>query len=143
MKQETKNNIENMKQQNNPIVLQKTLFCCVSNKTSIEGFWKNKEGKVFVDNIEARSFLAIEEASFQNMKNLLFAKGEEAVFWKDCFGNAIIEDKEGKKEVLKTRITWIETRKPSSKYIEALLCFHAGFTVYQLEEEVFLVEVYK
>jgi len=143
MKRETRQKIEGMKQQKNPIVLQKVLFCIVQNKTAIEGFWKNEEGKVFIDNIEAKKFFAIEEESFRINKKLLFAIGEEAVFWKDVFGNAVIENKEGKKEVLKNRIAWIENKKPSKSFVEVLLKSFDGFTVYQLEEKVFLIETYK
>lgn len=132
-----------LKQSQNPIILSKQLFCVVQNETKVKGYWKNKEGKVFVDNIEIKSFFVIEEAHFQNTKKLLFSKGEEAVFFKDCNNNAIIETKEGNKTILHNRIAWIETKKPSKEYIETLLEQNEGFTVYQLEEEVFLIEIYK
>ena len=77
------------------------------------------------------------------MKQLLFAKGEEAIFYKDYNNNAIIETREGNKTKLVNRIAWIENKKPSKKFIKVLLQNNEGFTVYELEEEVFLIEVYK
>lgn len=143
MKIETKNKIETMKQQNNPLVLIQEVFIVVANETKTKGYWKNKEGKVFIDNIEVKRFFGIDFCYIQNLKNLLFASGEEAIFIKDCNNNAIIETREGNKTILRNRIAWIETRKPSQKYIEALLEQNEGFTIYELEEEIFLVEVYK
>lgn len=143
MKAEIEVKLECMKQQRNPVVLSKQLFCVVENETTVKGYWKNKEGKVFIDNIEVKSFFAIEEANFQRTKKLLFAKGEEAIFFKDYNNNAIIETRKGNKTKLVNRIAWIETRKPSKQFIETLLKQNEGFTVYELEAEVFLVEVYK
>lgn len=145
MKIETKNKIEGMKQNNNPIVLQQEVFVVVANETKTKGYWKNKEGKVYIDNIEIRKFLGIDFCYIQNLKNLLFSQGEECIFIKDKNNNAIIEDKEGNKTILKNRIAWIETKKPSNELIEVLLAqsFIDGFTVYELEEEVFLIEVYR
>jgi hypothetical protein len=120
----------------------KTLFCIVANKTDIEGFWKNKEGKVYKDYIVLKRFFAIEEEAFKVAKQLLFSIGEEAVFYKDKNNNAIIENKEGSKTILKQRIAWKETKKPSKAYIEALLQNNEGFTIYK-EEEGFKIELYK
>lgn len=135
--------IENMKQQNNPMVLSKEVFVVVANETKVKGYWKNKEGKVYIDNIEVKSFLGIDFCYIQNLKNLIFAQGEECIFTKDCNNNAIIEDKEGNKTILRNRIAWIETIKPSKDYINILLEQNEGFTIYELEEEVFLIETYK
>jgi len=143
MKISTQVKLAHMKQSNNPIVLSKRLFCVVANETKTKGYWKNEKGKVFVDNIELKSFFAIEEDVFNIAKKLLFSKGEEAVFYKDCNNNAIIENKEGKKTKFSKRIAWIEGSNPSKEYIEVLLQQHNGLTIYQLEEEVFLIEIYK
>lgn len=140
---ETKNTIECMKQQSNPIVLIQNVFVVVANETKTKGYWKNKEGKLYIDNIEVRSFFGIDFCYIQNLKALLFASGEEAIFLKDCNNNAIIETREGKKTKLVNRISWIENKKPSQAYIETLLISNEGLTIYQLEEEVFLIEIYK
>ena len=143
MKTQTIVKLENLKIDNTPLVLHKQLFCIVANETDIQGFWKDSKGKVYIDNIEVKELFAINEEAFKIAKKLLFAIGEEAVFYKQENNYAVIENKEGKKEVLKNRIAWLETRKPSSKYIEALLSFHNGLTIYKLEEAVYLIETYK
>jgi hypothetical protein len=141
----TENKIEAMKQQENPIVLQQEVFVVVANETKIKGYWKNEQGKVYIDNIEVKTFLGIDFCYIQNLKRLLFAQGEEAIFIKDCNNNAIIEDKQGNKTKLVNRISWIETKKPSKELIEVLLkqSFIDGFTVYELEEDVFVIEIYR
>ena len=143
MKIETSVKLHNMKIDKIPLVLIKTLFCVVQNETDIKGYWKDSEGKLYIDNIEAKQYGAINEEAFQNMKKLLFASGEEAVFYKDASNYAIIEGKYGSKDILKKRIAWIEEEGPSKEYIEVLLQQENGLTIYKLEEAVYLLEVYK
>jgi len=143
MKIETSVKLHNMKIDNIPLVLIKSLFCVVKEETDIKGYWKDKEGKLYIDNIVIKEYGAINEGAFQNMKSLLFASGEEAVFYKDASNYAIIEGKQGSKDILKKRIAWIENIAPSKEYIEVLLEQENGLTIYKLEEAVYLLEVYK
>jgi len=58
--------------------MENTIFKVVSYETNIKGYWQDNEGKVYIDNILQ---IKINNAyEFDNELNILFLKGEKAVF---------------------------------------------------------------
>lgn len=140
---QTKNLIlENLKIDYIPLVITSTLFNIVKHNTDIKGYWK-QGNKIYIDNIELVTFSAIDDFAFSNAKNILFKSGEKCIAYKNKYNELVIQYPKGNKDILRKRIAWIETRKPTKKYINALLTFHSGLTIYKLKDNTFLIEIYK
>ncbi len=135
--------LENMKINYNPLVLFNTLFNIVSYDTKIKGYWIDENGKVYIDNIELQNYPIIRNLEFLNAIKVLFSIGEKCVFYKDVYNQGVLRFPNRKWKVLKNRIAWLENKKPSQKYIKALLNQHSGLTIYNMWEEKYLIEIYK
>lgn len=135
--------LENLKIDYNPVVIVSTLFNVVQYETKVKGYWKDTEGKIYIDNIELKNYSAINDYAFRIAKQVLFSNGEKCIFYKNKYNEGVIQYPKGNKTILRKRIAWIENRKPSEKYISALLTFHEGLTVYELEDNKYLLEIYK
>lgn len=134
--------LENEKINYNPLVLVNRILMPIKHKTDIKGYWLDNN-KIYIDNIIVKSFFAIHTSEFYNQIKILFSQGELAIFYKNIHNEGIIIDKQGKKTILKNRIAYIENKKPSKKYIKALLIQHNGLTIYKLKDNKYLIEIYK
>lgn len=126
----------------NPLVLFNTIFNIVEHKTDIRGYWLDK-GKLYIDNIELLQYSIINYDSLLNKIHLMFADGEQAVFYKDFYNIGNIRYSNGSWEVLKNRIEIIENQNPSNEYIKLLLKNCNGLTIYKIDNGKFLIEIYK
>ena len=113
------------------------LYSVTKQKTKSVGFWQDNNGKVFRDNIEK---VFCNGKTLYYTKKVLFSNGEKAVFYKD-FENAIIENENGQKQILRHCITWKEKRLKAS-FVKALLVQHNGFTITR-EGNEFSIELWK
>jgi hypothetical protein len=117
----------------------KNLYCVAKGKSDIIGFWKDDKGKIFRDKIFIKDFFN-DDYAFIIAKRKLFAQGEKVVFYTEG-SKAFIENREGKIDFLKHKITWQEKKlKPS--FIKLLLSLHNGITIYR-KEKTFLIELWK
>jgi len=116
-----------------------TLYNTVKQQTNIKGYWKDKDGKVFIDNIIVIKYT--NKKAFRLAKKILFNEGEEAVFYR--YGNqGIIESREGIKTTLSKRIESKHKKGYDTvKIIKDLLEQYGGCTVYNKKGHV-LIEVY-
>ena len=134
--------LENEKINYNPIVLCNTLFNIVSYKTDIQGYWVDN-GKLYIDNIELKSYSVINNIEFLVHIKLLFNKGEKCIFYKDIYNQGVLRFPNGTWQILKNRIAWIKNKKPSQEYIKELLKNNEGLTIYRLAIKKYLIEIYK
>jgi len=114
------------------------LFEVVSYKTDIKGFWKDKKGKVYVDNINI--IKAYNGIQFELKLIEMFNKGEECVFVIGT-NEAYILYPNNTKDVLKHRILLKEKHLKAS-YVKELLKIHNGLTVYR-EADSYTIEIWK
>ena len=126
-----------------PLNLFSTLFNIVSHETDIRGYWQDKKGKLYIDNIELKTYSIIQNLEFRSAKNNLFRNGEDCIFYKNKFNEGVIEYRTKSKIVLRNRIAIIENSKPSKDYIKALLNNHNGLTIYKIDNGKYLIEIYK
>lgn len=116
------------------------IFNIVKKETNVKGYWKDSEGKLYIDNIEPLSF--DNEGQYQYYRDRLFKLGEKAVFV--IFGqSARVIYREGASLTLKNRIAWDESQEPSQAYILELLKNAEGLTVYKKEGQGFTIEIWK
>lgn len=114
------------------------LYKVVKEKTGVIGYWQDKAGKVYQDNIKIIPIHSI--GQFEYEKDLLFKSGELAIFY-IVNGQAYIENCSGEITILKNRIAWKE-KEISKSLIDTLLSQHEGFTVYK-GKECFIIEIWK
>lgn len=127
----------------NPCVLCNSLFTVTDKETDIKGYWLDKNGKVYIDNIKIEKFFVIDTCYLNMRINTLFSQGEKCVFYKDIYNYGTLRYPDGKWQVLKNRIEIIEYGKPNDKYIAKLLEFHEGLTIYKIDNGQYLIEIYK
>lgn len=126
-----------------PLVLFNNLFNIVDYKTDIIGYWQDKNGKLYCDNIELKQYSIIEKHYFNNAIKLLFSKGEKCIAYKNYYNELCIEYPNNKTITLKNRIEIIENNKPSNEYIKLLLKNNEGLTIYKIDNGKYLIEIYK
>ena len=127
----------------NPIVLTFGFFKVIQEESNIKGYWKDESGNLYIDNIQKIRVPFIRKDLLEVFKRQAFADGELAVLYKNPYNEAVIEDRNGKAEVLKNQIHIKENVRPSDEYIKLLLENANGLTVYEIEEDNFLIEIYK
>jgi len=135
--------IKNMRLDKNPLVLVNTLFRVVDHKTNVEGYWLDSEGKTHKDNIELKTYGAIDSYYFRLEAQRLLASGEVCIFYKDFYNNGVIEYKGNKSETLRTRLEMIQNIKPSRSKIQGLVKKYGGLTLYKLDDACYVIEVYQ
>ena len=113
------------------------LYSITKEKSKIRGFWQDKNGKIYRDNIQIK-FLPYKR--FLINRKMLFDNKENAIFY--CIGNkAFIENVNGKMETLNHKIMWHENNlKPS--LVKALLVQHGGLTIFK-NENSYTLEIWK
>lgn len=132
----------NEKVNTNPLVLVNTLFVVVDYRTSILGYWRDKQGKLYIDNIDAVKYSVSETLRFNIHIKQLFASGEKGIFYKDIYNYGVLQFPNGTREVLKNRIEILYNYKPSEKEIRLLLKKYNGLTVYEIDNGTYLIEIY-
>lgn len=125
-----------------PLNLFSTLFKTVEYSTDVQGYWKDNNGKLYIDNIELERFSIIEDTPFRYAKSNLFRNGEDCIFYKNKFNEGVIEYPKKSKTILRNRIAIIENSKPSIDYIKELLKNNNGLTVYAIDTGKYLIEIY-
>lgn len=127
----------------NPLVLSYALFYPVKHKTDIVGYWKDKDGKLYQDNIELRRYSPIFKDAMNYHKKELFAKGEICIAYKNVYNELIIEYPNNDETfTLKHRTAIIEDNFPSDDYISLLLDNAEGLTIYSVDNGQYLIEIY-
>jgi len=134
--------IKNMRLDKTPLVLCNTLFKVTKNRTDIEGYWLDSEGKVHFDYIELKEYFAIDSHAFRLAVQRLLDSGELCVFYKDFYNNGVLEYKGNKSETIRTRLEFISSVKPSHDKIQGLLKEYGGLTLYKLDYNCYVIEVY-
>ena len=137
------NLLENEKINYSPMVLGSTLFKVVENETDIIGYWRDDEGVIHIDNIEARHYFAIETFNLNQAIKNMFYDGEKCVFYKNVYNEGVIAYPDKTCEILKNRIAILEYGKPSDKYIAHLLETNDWLTIYKIDNGNYLIEIYK
>lgn len=135
--------IETKRIDRTPVTMVNSLFTISEKYTGIVGYWEDKTGKLYTDNIIIEQYTAIRTLEFNARIKRLFKDGENAVFFKDIYNLGIIRFPNGTWDILANRIEIIEYSQPSIDYIHEIVRQHGGCTVYELEGNVFLIEIYK
>lgn len=113
------------------------LYTVQKNKTNVKGYWKDKAGKVYVDNILVKDIKDID--LFDKNVRQLFGQGEKAVFYRDN-DQGIVLYPNGKRDILKNRIT--RAKKTITKQlINELLNDNGGITIFKNERH-YLIETF-
>lgn len=123
------------------MILSLKLYNIVNHDTGIKGYWQDKEGKVYIDNIDIISYPVIYADAMYHKIYSLFNEGEKAVFYRDIKDKGIIIYPNLKKDILPYRITWNE-KHITKGYIKELLNNNGGCTIYKNESD-YTVEIYK
>ncbi len=126
-----------------PPALIYSFFRVIKENSSIKGYWKDQEGKLYIDNIQKINVSIIHKDYLQCLIYQAFKEGEKAVFYKDFNNYAVILDNKGQKITLKNQIHIRENKKPSDNYIKELLKNTEGITIYEISKNDYLIEIYK
>lgn len=126
----------------NPLVLGFSFFKVIKEESNIKGYWKDEAGKLYIDNIEKISIPIIRKELLLYYVKEAFRLGEKAVFYKNRFNEAVIQSKEGT-QILRYQRHIVENKKPNNEYIKELLNDYNGLTVYRLDDNNYLIEIYK
>lgn len=135
--------LENEKINYSPMVLGSTLFRVVENETDIIGYWRDGEGQVYRDYIEARQYFATETFNLNQAIKNMFYDGEKCVFYKNVYNEGVIAYPDKTCEILKTRLVIEYTCQPCEVDIRLLLDKHNGLTIYKIDNGNYLIEIYK
>lgn len=114
------------------------LYNIVKQKTNIKGFWKDKEGKLFIDNVKIKNCLNYRKLQL-NIKKL-FDNGEKEVFYNSHFYSTI-EDRQGNKTLLTNCIRW-KQKHLNASFVKLLLSQHNGLTIYRNKRD-YTIEIWK
>lgn len=127
----------------NPLVLVNQLFEVVKHDTDIKGYWKDENGKLYIDNINICSYTAINSHLFNCHKQRLFEQGEKAVAFKNPFNELVIEYKNSGSVVLKRQTLFYVYTRLYNKQISKLLKNNEGLTIYKFNNGQYAIERYK
>lgn len=115
------------------------LYTTVKHNTDIKGYWQDKTGKIFIDNIVISKYSS--KKAFKIAKKALFNSGELAVFY-TYRKHGIIEDKQGTRTLLNKRLEYkFKTSFDNVKRIKDTIKQYNGCTVYEYKGHI-LIEVY-
>lgn len=116
----------------------KKFYFVAKYKTNALGFWKDNQGKIFIDKIHIKECYS--DYAFLINKRKSFLNGEKAIFYIEN-NFAIIESENGEKTFLKNCIRWKE-KKLNHSFIKELLNQHNGFTIIKNDND-FIFELWK
>jgi len=138
----TKNQIVDMiKIEKNPVVNLVQLYKVVDYDTSIQGFWKDKEDKLYIDSIDLVPYFSIHLLGFYQACKMLFQAGEKCIANKNRFNELVITTDNGLRSEYKFQTIIRKANKPSEGFIKMILDFVEGLTVYTCEDG-YVIEIY-
>jgi hypothetical protein len=116
------------------------IYLCQKEKTNISGYWQDKEGKTFIDNIkiiEVKNCFLMFEYVLKAFNN-----GEKAVFVVENESKAYIYNDTGKIDILSKKISLpIAKNLLNDKAKNLLLHIYGGFTLFENKDN-YLIETW-
>lgn len=135
--------LANLKVNKKPLVQINQLFKVVNFKTNIKGYWKNSNGKIITDNIFIEYYFSIHNIEFKQAIKQLFRNGEKCVASKTIFNQLLLESADKTWQILPYQTLLVEKRKPSKNYINLLLNFSDGLTIYHdADNQRHIIEIF-
>ena len=108
--------------------------------SKIKGFYRDNTGKIYIDNVFVKRYR--QRIKLRKDIKVLFRQGESSVFIKEG-DRAIIEDKQGKRSILRNR-QLLRRVKLSAQEIKGLLVKYNGLTIYNCKRSrgLYFIEIY-